>query len=164
MARSCGQQLVIKQMSLRREMSLGSGRGSATSCGTPISLSFSFLAGKGSRDARPPKGSWFLSKLHVTRVLSGKQDTRDRSVRSPPGSEPGSCSVCRGRPGEPRTPGGGGEPPKGYGDSSCQRRDLERVTFARPGLHAAWATRRRGPRPAGALRVQRANDVFLGQV
>lgn len=104
MARSRGQQLVIKQMPLRREMSLGSGRGSATSCGTPISLSFSFLAGKGSRDARPPKGSWFLSKLHVTRVLSGKQDTRDRSVRSSPGSAPGSCSVCRGRPGEPRTP------------------------------------------------------------
>lgn len=107
MARSRGQQLVIKQMSLCREMSLGSGRGSATSCGTPISLSFSFLAGKGSRDARPTKGSWFLSKLHVTRVLSGKQDTRDRSVRSSPGSAPGSCSVCRGRPGEPRAPGGG---------------------------------------------------------
>lgn len=66
--------------------------------------------------------------------------------------------------GNPEPLGGGGEPPKGYGDSSCQRRDLERVTFARPGLHAAWATRRRGPRPAGALRVQRANDVFLGQV
>lgn len=83
MARSRGQQLVIKQMPLRREMSLGSGRGSATSCGTPISLSFSFLAGKGSRDARPPKGSWFRANC-MSHASSVENKTHGISPFVPP--------------------------------------------------------------------------------